>query len=510
MVFKDIEDTLTRINRIRGRVTTILGIILDLLDLVLLATEKLNGFLRTAETSLEGIIAFLRSTAGVMRNSPLARGWWRIVFVAGAAVLTGLAAVLELILKAVRALRKATQSSRLKHLAERVHQVEDLLIRLAGFAGRIEALLNILLALCRRLETQQKLIEEQFPDLRNDVRTNFLEPVNKLLDSIEQVLDQIEAYLDPLRALLAAVDQVAGFLNNLASLASGVTGAVGGFVAWVDELFQKVKDWILSIPFVGWVLDKLDTLIDTALDKLGIRALLHAAGEALADLPFIRSIRDFLQRVAAIVEDFIKNVDAINQLRQGLHDLVEKLFGDSNELLQMLYRIGVDKHLIEYLLPGWLNDALEKARRLKERLMEPETNPQRTSEGAKELKQSLGQVFRATLDGPNSMFGLPIYSEIAALQIKLKPAAIVISTLADAEQTFDRAAALDAVSSIATALEAQQRSVNEFLQKVPAEASGEYHLALAGELALAKEFWLAMPQMTEASTFDAEKTEPLN
>ncbi len=505
MVFKDIEDTITRINRIRGRVTAILGTLLGLLDLVLLATEKLNGFLRTAETSLEGIIAFLRSTSGVMRNSPLARGWWRIVFVAGAAVLTGLAAVLDLILKAIRALRKATQSSRLKRLAERVHEVEDLLIKLAGFSGRIEALLNILLALCRRLETQQKLIEEQFPDLRNDVKTNFLDPVNQLLDSIEQVLTQIEAYLDPLRNLLAAVDQVAGFLNNLASLASGVTGAVGNFVAWIDELFQKVKDWILSIPFVGWVLDKLDQLIDTALDKLGIRALLHAAGEALADLPFIRSIRDFLQRVAAIVEDFIKNVDAIDRLRQGLHDLVEKLFGNSNELLQMLYRIGVDKHLIEYLLPGWLNDALEKARHLKERLAEPETAPQHTREGAKELRQSLREVFRSTLDGPNSLFGLPIYSEIAKLQVKLKPATIVIVSLADAEQPFDRTAALDAASTIEAALASQKNSIDAFLKTIPPGVSGNYHSALAGELAAARKFWLAVPQAMEASTVDTEK-----
>ena len=103
-------------------------------------------------------------------------------------------------------------------------------------------------------------------------------------------------------AIKALIDSVNGIVSMVAGVVQDSVNSVLGFF---NDIFNKLKDLISSIPFIGWLQDKLGELIDSAMDKLGIRAALQRIGQAFRDLPFVKAVFDFLDALKQAFLDLL-------------------------------------------------------------------------------------------------------------------------------------------------------------------------------------------------------------
>lgn len=350
-VFKDAMKVIAKAQKIEDTLSKAVDKVGGILDKIDDALERILGLLRTAIKALDTVASFIRSVAKSLRNNPAAKGVWKIVFTIAALILEGVAFVIEGLVALLRALRNATKGS----LRKRIDRAIEFLFFLLGTYGKISAPLRNALkklhALCVLLEKQQKKIESFYPTLRKTTNKNFLIPLDKLLDKLKPLADSLLDNITTLEKELGKLNAIAALLNGLDRLARALNGAVRNFLNQVNAFFQKVKQLILSIPFLGWLLDQLDKLIDWALDQLGVRAALRRLASAITNLPFVKRLVDFAAQLKALLETMLKKMEEIKLQIEEAQKQLAAIQVIVDKVIAMFSKLGVMKEKLEVSLP---------------------------------------------------------------------------------------------------------------------------------------------------------------
>ena len=278
-IFKQTIAVIDKTLKVENKASTAVDKIGTLLDKIFAFILKIVGLLRTAIKALDTIEAFIQKTAKAIRTNPLAKGLWKIIFTIAAGILGGVAAVIAGISAILKSLQKAAKSSVMKKIEDAMLKVVLILGTYGTISATIKRKLQLLRKLCVVLETQQEAIEKANPNLRNSVQKNILTPVSKWVDELDKLIDKITKGTTKLETAMAKLKALEALLNGLDKLANALRNVIRNFFDRVLQLFDLIKALIFSIPFIGWLLDKLDEFIEWAIKASGLKKALNASAE---------------------------------------------------------------------------------------------------------------------------------------------------------------------------------------------------------------------------------------
>lgn len=314
---------------------------------------------------LRNLINTLLSTSEnaqlALRNNPIARGPWKILIFLLIGLLRGIDVVLRGLKAAVSALLNFLRSTAIKQLKKKNEDLQDKLFEYFALSTKVINSANYLIDLCDFLEEQQKPLEAAFPGLRPGIEGGQLRSINGMLKSLLTQLQTINTTLD---TIIAKRDTITGLLNSVNAIvnaATSVTNAINSVLGLFNRIFSQINDWLSKIPFIGWLLDQLNSLINKALDVLGINALLKRVGASVRNLPFIKAVFDFLDNLKNSVLDLIQALqNMLNNFVQTimLNQVIKAL---TENIIFIFSQLDLEKLVNEFLIPEWLVEIIEKA-----------------------------------------------------------------------------------------------------------------------------------------------------
>ena len=370
--------------------------VLDTIEAIVEGGPTVLGRLKNA---VQAVINFNNNAINLLKNNPAIQGPWKILATVVAGILRGVGVMLNGLKNAITVLINVLKNQKVKNLKNKVGEIQGKLVEFTQVSNRAKELAGYLMALAAFLESQQSILEKAYPGLKEAVKNNQLKEINALLTELGQLLTEINATID---GIVARLDSIKALIDNANAIVNSVGrafDAINSVMRFFNDILNKIKELISKIPFIGWLQDKIGELIEFAMDKLGIRALLDRLGGTLRDLPFVKDVFDFLDAIKAKIDEIIATVTEYFQkiLKEIKNN--EKFNEVVNFLVVLFAGLNVEKILREFFLPDWVNELIEKVQAAREKINAFRRNPESPAMKAKiveEVKTIQAEVAQLT------------------------------------------------------------------------------------------------------------------
>jgi hypothetical protein len=412
MIFREIDAFIARVEGLTADVGAVLDTITGGLAIAWSLIDSVRSALQTAEAAIKGAGRLIDIAANRIRGLP-APGVWRLIPLIAGGILEGMAAALKVLGEAVEALRERVRGARLDRLRELIERLEGSLGTATDVLRIVDMVLGTIRRICQIIEElkEQDTIERLFPALVPAVRRLLREWGDALLP-VEELMRRLRTGAEAVDARVATVNGILGLLNGIEALRNAVDGRLGRFVESVAGFIKQVMDWIMQIPFVGWLLDKLNELIDAAAEALGVKKALDAIGAQIMALEFFQNITRFKDQLERVLDELEAQLAALEALIAEAERMVREWETRARQLLEELIGATIDKDLVEMLIPDWLRLSTERLALVRERIRD--APPAEAAEAAKpeieQAKIALGNLVRASGLGPKTPFGEAFYA----------------------------------------------------------------------------------------------------
>ncbi len=446
-IFRETEDFIGRIEQIRRRLEHTVDVFSRTIDTIWDLVDRTRGLLLTGEMALKALSSALDRSANAIGRIP-APGFWRIIPVGARGILEAVAETIEALAEGIERIRKALRGRRLRRIESVIDRIDDLVISFSRASASARAIFNLLERICQILETQQDAIEEAFPGLAPEIR-RLLSEWEDTLQAVEDVVDQVESGTEAVEARVEEIQRILDLLRDVESLQRVVEGQIGSIVDVLSSAMESVKEFIDSIPGVGWVLGKLDELVEWAMEELGINAAFALLGEQIKNLPFFQQIQEFIDSIEEAFGEIEQQIRRLEQMLEEAEEKAREMEERAKAIIERFIGVGIDKDLIELLIPDWLRDARERLEGLRERLQEgADDNPEETESQLRESRKSINKAIDSAELGPRSEFGKAALAELAESFVSLKKLTEHMKSAETAKQALKAIKPLEAAESV--------------------------------------------------------------
>lgn len=378
--------------------------------IITLANKLADGvpaFLKTLKKAVKSLKTLNKRSINVLRNNPLARGVWKVLMNIVAGILAGIMVVLNALEKAVEAAIRLLTRRSLKKLKKVIDEIEEKMIDYFIISNKLQVITAMLYNIAAFLEKQQIPLEKKYPALIPTVEGGELKRIKKEITKLTDLLVDLNKEIDE---VLDAINQLHTFLNRvnvIVALAASVSDIISSVLGMFDKLFQKIKELISKIPFIGYLQHKLSQFIDWAMDKLGIKRAMAAIGKSVKKLPFIKAIFDFLDGLKKQVEDLIAKIKSIlNDVLENIK-IDETLKAISETIIGIFAKLNLDKFVQEFFISEWLDELIKHAQDINGLLEKPTSDKEEKPEEKNTLTSEMTRFEHNLYDMANLMHLVP-------------------------------------------------------------------------------------------------------
>ncbi len=339
---------------------------------------KAKGALNFIEKILNGIVTLLNqlsnaatAAANALRLNPLASGFVKILVTVVVAFLKGAAKVLDFAADAVNWIRRAFNNSIKGYVEQLITYISKKVLFIIKIDGQIQEIVGFIQDVARFLKVQEDL--GTFPaEVLKEVQDQFQKLYYAAIDELQKQVHEIEDRLEPLKSAIerikAEIDALEAALSPMASLVAGFNSTVGYVLTQISDFAKAVKAWIDDkLKWLGWLMDGIESLIEKALDFLGVNKLVDWVKQQLGNIPFVKEAKEFSDQVKALQEELARKMQSIyddvlaigQQIYDGAKETVQ---GQTDSTLFFVIRIAIAKGLLEWVLPPKLKALVEKVR----------------------------------------------------------------------------------------------------------------------------------------------------
>lgn len=420
---------------------------------------KARGALGLIGSILHGIVTLLKqlsnaatAAANVLRLNPLASGPVKVLVTIVVAFLKGAAKALDAVAATVEAVRDAfnrTVKARIQNLIDSIRAKVLLII---DIDGKIQEVVSLVQRIARFLKKQEDLGNFP-PEKLKEIQEGFKQRLYDVVPVLQQRVKEIEAELEPVKKAIERIkdeiDAVEAALSPLASMVAAFNATVGFVLGKISDFAQAVKAWIDDkIAWLGWLLDGIETLIEKALNFLGMNTFVDWLKKQLGNVPFIKEAQEFRDQIAALREQLERELNEVsNKLINIGQEIYEKAQGSAqgqtNETLAFILRQGIGKGVLEWVLPERIQALIEKLLGAIEKL--------KAHQQGKEESESGNEIQERELLPPQLVSDLQVIGNDLAFvrryalcikdaPIKLEPLTNIFHHVAERQEQFDLSA----------------------------------------------------------------------
>lgn len=339
---------------------------------------KAKGALSFIEKILNGIVTLLNqlsnaatAAANALRLNPLASGFVKVLVTVVVAFLKGAAKVLDFAADAANWIRRAFNNSIKGYVEQLITHISKKVLLIIKIDGQIQEIVGFIQSVARFLKIQEDL--GNYPaEVLKEIQTEFQKLYYAAVDELQKKVHEIEDRLEPLKSAIerikAEIDALEAALSPMASLVAGFNNTVGYVLTQISDFAKAVKAWIDDkIAWLGWLLDGIESLIEKALDFLGVNKLIDWVKQQLGNIPFVKEAKEFSDQVKALQEELATKMQSIyddvlaigQQIYDGAKETVQ---GQTDSTLFFIIGKAIAKGLLEWVLPPRLKALIEKVR----------------------------------------------------------------------------------------------------------------------------------------------------